>query len=193
METLMEDSHYTAFPNGQKRPRVHVIGNGDSNHLFDVQAEYRVGCNIPQHGIPVNCISMVDVNPIMWGKDNKWHPHVPVLCTPDVKNYAVKMNREGHWFDVYKKIHRYSAGHQAVNHHAGMTDEVHMWGFDSIWTNEYYSQMDVIVPRPKRPNLNQQWIPHWQEMFAKYKDTEFIIHAPQHAQLPELGDNVRKA
>lgn len=189
----MEDSHYTAFPNGARRPRVHIIGNGASNSLFDVDAEYRIACNIPQHGIQYNCLAIIDIVVVNWMKDNNYQPNVPIMCTNKVKEHAVKQNRNGHWFDVFEIKHRYSAGHHAVEHHASMTDEIHLWGFDSIWTNEYASQMDTLVPRGRRPNLNQQWLPHWQNIFADAKNTQFIIHAPEHAQLPTLGDNVAQA
>ena len=186
----MEDSHYTAFPNGQKRPRVHVIGNGPSNGLFDVENEYRVACNIPQHNIQYNCLAIIDLVVVNWMSDNNYNPKVPVLCTKKVKDHSVKRNREGHWFDVFEIKHRYSAGHHAVEHHAPMTDELHLWGMDSIWTDDYGSQMDNLVPRGKRPNLNLQWIPHWQTIFANSLTTQFIIHTPQDALLPDLGVNV---
>ena len=189
----MDDSHYTAFPNGAKRPRIHVIGNGPSNSLFDVEHEYRIACNIPQHGIQYNALSIIDVVVVNWMSDNNYNPSVPVLCTKKVKDHAVKKNREGHWFETYQIKHRYSAGHHAVEHHAPMTDEIHLWGFDSIWTENFGSQMDTLVPRGKRPNLNLQWIPHWKNIFEQYHETRFVIHAPQDAVLPQLGNNATKA
>jgi hypothetical protein len=186
----MDDSHYTAFPNGTTRPRVHVIGNGASNSLFDIENEYRCVCNIPQHNIPYNSIAIIDLIVVNWMNDNGWNPSVPVLTTNKVKQHAIKRNRQGHWFDVFEIKSRYSAGHHAVEYHAPMTDEVHMWGFDSIWTNDYTSQMDNLVPRGKRPNLNQQWIPHWQNIFDANKNTQFIIHTPVEVVLPDISTNV---
>ena len=172
------------------RPRVHVIGNGASNSLFDIEHEYRVACNIPQHKIQYNCLSIIDPIVVMWMKDNNYNPSVPVLCTDAVKELSVKRNRSGHWFDVYERKHRYSAGHHAVEYHASMTGELHIWGMDSIWTADYGSQMDTLVKRGKRPNLNAQWIPHWKAIFANNPNTHFIIHAPFPVNFPELGLNV---
>jgi len=91
---------------------------------------------------------------------------------------------------VFEIKSRYSAGHHAVEYHAPMTDEVHMWSFDSIWTSNYNSQMDNLVPRGKRPDLNQQWIPHWKNIFDANKTTQFIIHTPGEVVLPDIGTNV---
>jgi hypothetical protein len=193
MEKLMDDSRFTAFPNGEKLPRVHVIGNGASNSLFDAVGEYRIACNIPQHSIPYNALAIIDLVAVNWMRDNGWNPTKPVLCTQQVKDHAVKRNREGHWFAEFNKVHRFSAGHHAVLHHASMTPEVHMWGFDSIWANDFLSQVDAVIPRPNRPNLNLHWIPHWRSVFKQHEDTLFFIHAPADAQLPELGHNARKA
>ena len=181
------------MPEPIHRPEVHVIGNGASNALFDCNGGYRVACNIPTHGIAHNALSIIDLVVVNWMSDNAWNPRVPVLCTGKVKAHAVKRNREGHWFDVYDVKHRYSAGHHAVEHHAPSTDRIHLWGFDSIWTNSYGSQMDSMVPRGTRPNLNAHWIPHWQRIFSDFSSVEFVIHAPSDAKIPELGENARKA
>jgi len=186
----MDDSSFTAFADGRQRPRVHIIGNGPSNQLFDIKNEYRVACNIPQHNIGYNCLSIIDKIVVNWMKDNQWNPRVPVLCTQEVKDHAVSRNREGHWFDVYEKKFRYSAGHHAVEYHAPMTDEVHMWGFDSIWTDDYSSQVDDIIPRGTRPNLNLHWIPHWKTIFNQYPQTKFLIHSTSKTKKVELGNNV---
>jgi len=193
LERLMDDSRFTAFADGLKRPRIHVIGNGASNRLFDADGEYRIACNIPQHSIPYNALAIIDLIVVNWMRDNGWNPAKPVLCTQQVKDHAVKRNREGHWFAEFNKVHRFSAGHHAVLHHAPMTEEIHMWGFDSIWADDYGSQVDCIIPRPSRPNLNLHWIPHWRSVFKQNENTEFFIHAPQDARVPELGENARKA
>jgi len=186
------NTDFSAFPNGIKRPRVHVIGNGASNVLFDVEDEYRVACNIPQHKHHYNCLAIIDLIVVNWMQDNNWNPKVPVLTTKAVKEHSVKRNREGHWFEVFEKKFRYSAGHHAVELHAPMTDEIHIWGMDSIWTNEYGSQMDTLVPRGTRPNLNMHWIPHWRNIFEAHPNTEFVIHTPTDVtDVPELGNNAR--
>ena len=73
----------------EKRPRIHVIGNGASNSLFNVTAEYRCVCNIPQHNIPYNSIAIIDLIVVNWMKDNNWQPKLPVLCTNKVKEHAI--------------------------------------------------------------------------------------------------------
>lgn len=175
-----------------QRPRIHVIGNGTSNKFFDVKNEYRVACNVPTHGISYNCLSIIDTRPLDWMLENNWNPPVPVLCTDKVKEYSVKRKRTGHWFDVYEAMNRSNSAHHAVKHHASMTDELHLWGCDSIWTGDYTSQMDQLVPRSKRPDLNQQWIPHWTNIFNDNSNVTFVIHTPEEAVLPVFPNNVRQ-
>ena len=173
-----------------RRPRVHVIGNGASNRFFNVDGEYRVACNIPQHGISYNALSIIDHQPVQWMKEHGWNPRVPVLCNSKVKAHATKHNREGHWFEVYEPRHRWNSGHHAVHHHANSTREIHMWGFDSIWTGNYTSQMDTLVERKSRPNLNTHWIPNWQMIFEEFTGCDFVIHTDGHVELPWKLNNV---
>lgn len=173
-----------------EKPRIHVIGNGDSNKFFNYKGEYRVACNIPQHGISYNALSIIDVQPVQWMRENNWHPKVPVLCNKRVKEMATKLNREGHWFETYASRHRWNSLHHAVDHHAPMTRSLHIWGADSIWTGDYTSQMDNLVPRNSRPNLNLQWIPNWKTIFETHTGCDFYIHGEGHNELPWELDNV---
>jgi hypothetical protein len=188
-------TEYTAFPNDEKRPRIHLIGNGDSNRLFNVRNEYRIVCNIPSHGYEYNAVSIIDPIVINHMRSDGIQFDVPVLCTKKILEESQRQGRTGHWFDVYGAPdpgRRWSSGHYAVHYHAPMADELHLWGCDSMWNGGYLSQMDARIPRPTRPNLNLHWIPRWQEIFSENTHCEFVIHAPKNSTIPDFGSNVRK-
>lgn len=170
---------------------IHIVGNGKSNILFDGTGHV-TACNVPQHNIAYNQLSIIDRQPLIYMKNSGWRPKTAILCTPQVKDHARKMNIEGDWFPVYTNTHRWNSGHQAVNHLASKTfNNIHFWGFDSMWSSDLTSQMDTIVQRHGRPDLNKHWRPIWEEIFAKYNNKTFIIHAPEDTQEVFYGDNVK--
>lgn len=170
--------------------KVDIIGNGASNRYFLPSSRYVISCNIPQHGYKYNALSIIDFQPIHWMKKNSWRPRVPVYTTKENKELAHKQNIEGDWFPVYTKTSRWNAGLHAADYMARKNGEIHLWGFDSMWSADCTSQMDTIVPRPKRPPLHNWWYPIWNEIFDKHSSTQFIIHAPKGAQHAFSKNNV---
>jgi len=155
-----------------------IIGNGASNRAYR-RSGYTYGCNVPQHKFKVNALSIIDNQPITWMKNNNWNPRVPVYCTAAARDYAKKCNRSGDWFAVYEKRERYNAGLYAVEHCVSRATQIHLWGFDSLFSTDVTSQMDAIVPRGKRPPLHTRWRPLWQQLFEQNPNVEFVLHIPQ--------------
>lgn len=158
--------------------KIDLIGNGNSNCLFKSHATYVIACNIPQHKFPYNSLSIIDNRPLDWMKQNSWHPRVPVYCTEEVKHRAKKFNIQGDWFTVYKHRNKWNSGHHAVLHHGNMASEIHLWGFDSLFSKDLTSQCDVIIPRHARPPLNNHWHPIWLEIFDQI-DCNIVLHIPK--------------
>lgn len=170
---------------------IHLVGNGVSNRLYDRDIAV-TACNIPQHGIRYNQLSIIDRQPLVYMKNSGWRPKTRVLCTQSIKDHARKMNLEGDWFAVYEAQHRWNSGHHAVNHFAKNENaEIHFWGFDSMWSKDLTSQMDTLVPRYGRPDLNKHWRPIWQEIFDRYSDKTFVIHAPLHVEEVYYAKNAK--
>lgn len=167
-----------------------IIGNGFSNRFFQQSSGYTIGCNIPTHRIPVNALSIIDNQPIVWMKNNNWHPRVPVYCTAQAKAVAQKNNRQGDWMPVYEKRERYNAGLHAALYASNLTTTVHLWGFDSLFSNDLTSQMDALVPRNSRPPLNKWWRPHWLELFITNKTVDYYIHLPQGSGCEIVAENL---
>jgi hypothetical protein len=169
---------------------ISIIGNGPSNKAYVSQGGYVVACNVPQHGHKYDALSIIDNQPINWMRNNSWNPRRPVFCTQTVKDYAFKKNISGDFHPVYNKIERYNAGLHAARYNAQLTKEIHLWGFDSLYSDVLESQMDTLVPRHSRPPLNKWWRPHWQELFDEFQQIEFVVHMPNGRQLDFEKPNV---
>jgi hypothetical protein len=165
------------------------VGNGNSNSLYKPQSTYCIGCNIPQQQFAYNSLSIIDNRPLDWIKQHGWQPPVPIFCTQEVKQRAKKFNISGDWFDVYERKHRWNAGHHAVLYHSKMTSEIHLWGFDSLFSQDLTSQTDAIIPRHTRPPLNNHWHPIWLEILEQI-DCRVVLHIPKGAKCAIKHDKI---
>jgi hypothetical protein len=91
---------------------------------------------------------------------------------------------------VYAKISRMNSGLYATEYFAKQHRDIHIWGMDSLFSDDLTSEMDSKVPRPHRPQLNRWWRPHWNRIFQENPDTRFTIHAPQGAKNAFTQNNV---
>lgn len=169
---------------------IDIIGNGASNSLYQPTSDYVIACNIPQHSIKYNCLSIIDTRPLTYMRETGWRARVPIYCTQQVKEQARKLNIEGDWFDVYERKNRWNSGHHAVDYHASMAQEMHLYGFDSLFSNDLTSQCDTIIPRYARPPLNKYWHPIW-DIILTNVSCKIFVHIPEGNQLaishPNLG------
>ena len=95
-----------------------------------------------------------------------------------------------HEFEIWHKVpylEKYmSAGHVAVNwlldnvHY----DEIHLWGFDSIWEDTQETRTDKYIERSR---AQFDLFIHWRERWEKYKGFNIIVHNTlEGTQLKEL-------
>ena len=170
---------------------AHVIGNGESNSLYTPQSGTIMVCNIPKHNHPFDLYSIIDTRVIQYLMKEKLELlDKPVWGTQVVKDFAKKNKIKGEFLHVYENIHRYNSGHHAVFWLSKKYNEIHIWGFDSMWSDDLLSQMDDRVKRPKRPPLNKQWRPHWNNLFKKYPLVKYYIHQPTNTETVEWSKNV---
>jgi hypothetical protein len=170
---------------------TNLIGNGSSNTLYNSDNNYNFVCNVPQHGIKHQGMSIVDAQVLVWMKKNSYNPKVPVYCTQKIKEQALSKNIGGDWIAVYETKARYNAGLYATEYLTRFSKEIHLWGFDSLWSTDVTSQMDNLVTRLRRPPLHEWWRPHWENIFNTY-ECEFVIHLPQGESCEFTQDNVRQ-
>lgn len=161
---------------------VNIIGNGASNSMYSGDGP-SVACNVPQHPYPYTKLFMIDTRPLDYMRSSGWRPSVPVVCTQQVADQAHKLDVEGDWRPLLSRENRWNSGHHAVNYYSTRCQEIHLWGFDSIWSNDLTSQCDTVIPRYARPPLNKYWHPIWQQLLDK-TDCRLVVHMPEHNQIP---------
>ena len=190
---------------------VHIIGNGDQASLF--HKEKRVGmkltCNIPPW--PVNGVYgtvMVDFKMmralhegsltipgdwILGMRPKIWMDQQPtfyVKYSSQVKEfYTVLPKYVANYTD-------FNCGHMAVHYAANKVkaDEIHMYGFDSIFDFNLRSCSDFYL-NSDRGNSNtirlaNNWRPVWSNMFKEFPKTKFIMHHIHDAVKFPIPDNV---
>tara|TARA_S200002703_G_scaffold157284_1_gene164744 strand:- start:493 stop:1059 length:567 start_codon:yes stop_codon:yes gene_type:complete len=167
---------------------AHVVGNGPSRLLFnDVDAGKRdvvVAHNIPEAGIDADVIVVIDSQPIEWMAKQKIYPAARFWVSNRshnmIKNHGMldKIKIETVWPDV----HRYNAGIYSVRECLNRQWDVHMWGFDSMFSDSLESPaMDRIIARHRRPkHLDKQWQDHWIKVFND-RNNNIHVHMPNDA------------
>jgi len=199
---------------------VQVIGNGDWAHLY--QREPRKGlkltCNLPPFPVPGNyatCIvdfkfmkalteGIIDVpgDWILGFRPKIWmdkHPKFYVDRAKQVKEFYTELPKYA--IPPGGKIGlgytNFSCGHMAVHYAANKlkADEIHMWGFDSIFDFNLNSCSDFYLSSVRDPQQNNKlssnWRPLYSNMFKDFSNTKFVIHHIHNKfKIPHVPDNV---
>jgi len=197
---------------------VHVIGNGDQTVLY--QREPRKGLKIACNQIPFDvpdkwCTAIVDfkfmnaltkkeiVVPGQWllgFRPKKWmedHPSFYMSHAQQVKEfytllpkYALQGQSMGQGYT------NWNCGHLAVHYAANKlkADEIHMYGFDSIFDFNLRSYSDLVL-NSDRTNTNTNrlahfWRPIWTELWKEFSNTKFVLHHNHDAFKVDRSDNV---
>lgn len=192
--------------------RVHVIGNGDSVHLYqrEERSGHKLACNQTPFGqtpdIYATCIvdfkfmdalQKGDLNvggkwilgyrPKVFLENNtgfhmmraqqikEFYTHLPSYCWQEGK----ENKGEGYT--------RFNCGHMAVHYACNKmkADEVHMYGFDSMFDFNLNSYSDLVLNSDRgntnNNRLSTNWRPVWEGIFHEFKDTKFIPHYTHNA------------
>jgi len=90
----------------------------------------------------------------------------------------------------------FNCGHMAVHYACAKmkADEVHIYGFDSIFDMNLESFTDLLLESDRSTGntvrLAQNWRPIWTEMFKEFPDTKFhLYHSHSNIKIP-ISDNV---
>lgn len=169
-----------------------ILGNGSSNSFYQPSKGFVVACNVPQHPFAYDAITIIDRKPVDWMQDNNWHPKVPVWCSRTVSDYANKKKIQGMWQVYYAEPHQTNTAIHAVEHLCQHDyTQIHFYGFNSFYSDDYVSQMDKIMPRPPRPNLNKRWKPHWNRIFSEHNTVTFVMHIPKGTNHDFTQENIK--
>tara|TARA_B000000532_G_C18828185_1_gene389103 strand:+ start:272 stop:898 length:627 start_codon:yes stop_codon:yes gene_type:complete len=193
--------------------RINVLGNGNHAGLFRRGTEGTLLiCNMPPMELPpseVFATCMVDYKMMqaLWKGQFALDQYDWILGT-----------RPRHWMQMqgsfymkyascikgfYEVVPEYAGnatnfncGHFAVHYACNKmnADEVHIYGFDSIFEMDLTSWTDTILHSDRETQntvrLANNWRPIWTHMFNEFPDTKFVLyHSHDNIKIP-ISDNV---
>ena len=193
--------------------RINVLGNGNHAGLFQRGTEGTLLiCNMPPMELPpseVFATCMVDYKMMqaLWKGQFALDQYDWILGT-----------RQRHWMQMqgsfymkyascikwfYEVVPEYAGnatnfncGHFAVHYACNKmnADEVHIYGFDSIFEMDLTSWTDTILHSDRETQntvrLANNWRPIWTHMFNEFPDTKFVLyHSHDNIKIP-ISDNV---
>lgn len=178
----------------------HILGNGDKAIYY--QKEKRVGtkllCNMPPFEIPRNEVfatCMVDFKMMMALTEGSINldAYPWILGTrPKIwmqERHAFYLKYAHNIKEFYTHVPEYAGnatnfncGHMAVHYAANKkkADEIHMYGFDTIFDFNMRSVTDMVLSSDRSTNNNYRllnnWRPIWVEIFKEFPKTKFVLH-----------------
>lgn len=190
---------------------LNVIGNGKSASLYEKAknggATYT--CNLPGFNIPeAKATFMVDFKmmnaidegsvivpgewilgkrPQMWCEQK---PNFYLKYAPQIKEFYTTLPK---YVANYTDL---SCGHMAVHYCANKlkADEIHMFGFDSIFDFDLYSSTDFYLGSDRgvqnNARLTNNWRPVWGNMWKEFSNTKFVLYHFHDNVKVKLPDNV---
>jgi hypothetical protein len=174
---------------------AHVIGNGDNATRYKPAPGLKITCNLPPFAVEnVYTTCMVDfkmMNAIKEGSvivPGEWvlgarpkkfmelNPQFNMRYAQQVKDYYTVLP------DYAENYTNFNCGHMAVHYAANKLkcDEIHMYGFDSLFDFNLRSASDLYLISDREANnslrLSNNWRPIWQEIFKEFPNTQFVLH-----------------
>ena len=174
---------------------AHVIGNGDNATRYKPAPGLKITCNLPPFAVEnVYTTCMVDfkmMNAIKEGSvtvPGEWvlgarpkkfmelNPQFNMRYAQQVKDYYTVLP------DYAGNYTNFNCGHMAVHYAANKLkcDEIHMYGFDSLFDFNLRSASDLYLISDREANnslrLSNNWRPIWQEIFKEFPNTHFVLH-----------------
>lgn len=176
---------------------VHIIGNGDQSTLYHEEPRkgLKLTCNLPPFPVDdayATCIVdfkmmkaiteeeivvpgewVLGMRPKIWMEKN---PSFHMKIAPQVKEFYLHLPKYAANYTDF------NCGHMATHYACSKfkPDEVHMYGFDSIFDLNLRSCSDFYMPSDRGNHhnyrLSDKWRPIWQNMFKEYSGINFVLH-----------------
>ena len=188
---------------------VHLIGNGDNATMYKPSKGIKVTCNIPPFEV-ANVYTTCLVNfkmmkamtegsvtiPGEWTLGHRpkiWmqnHPNFYMQVAQHIKGFYLTLP------DYAANYTDFNCGHMATHYSANElnADEIHMYGFDSIFDFNLRSCTDMYLNSDRSLTNNNRlannWRPVWENLFREFPNTQFIIHHEHSDAKIKLGKNV---
>jgi len=194
-------------------PRVvHIIGNGDHVHFYNDKPRkgLKITCNLPPFPVE-DAYGTVMVDFKMMRALTKGELTLPGDWILGFRP-KIWMEKQPEWYvkmstqvkEFYLHLPKYVAnytdfncGHMATHYACSKfkPDILHLWGFDSIFDMNLRSCSDFYLPSPRddqtNVRLSNNWRPIWQNIFAEFKATEFVLHHSHNNLKIKQGNNVK--
>ena len=174
---------------------AHVIGNGDNAGLYKPAKGFKITCNLPPFqvdGAYTTCIvdfkMMHAINEGSVVVPGDWVLGArPKMFMEKSPNFYLQYARQVKEFyldlPAYAENYtNFNCGHMATHYSANKLkcDEIHMYGFDSIFDFNIRSTTDFYLPSDRGSGNNHRlsdiWRPIWKGIFNEFPDTQFILH-----------------
>lgn len=177
---------------------AHLIGNGKSASLYQPTKGLKILCNLPPFAVDnVYTTIMVDFKMmksihdgllavpgdwVLGARPKKWmelKPGFYLRYSPQIKEfYTVLPKYAGNYTD-------FNCGHMAGHYIANKLkcDEVHMYGFDSLFEFDITSSSDMYLQSSRdttnTQRLTSKWRPIWNGIFKEFPNTKFVLYRPK--------------
>lgn len=174
---------------------AHVIGNGDCASMYKPSKGLKITCNLPPFSVPdayttcmVDFKMMSAINngsvtvPGEWvlgARPKKWmemHPAFHMKYAKQIKEFYTELPKYA------ENYTNFNCGHLAVHYTANKLkcDEIHMYGFDSMFDFNMRSTSDLFLFSDRDINNNMRlmnnWRPIWGQLFNEFPNTKFVLH-----------------
>ena len=189
---------------------AHIVGNGDSFRLYKPAKGFKLTCNLPPMEVAnVFATAIVDfkmckalhegsVNLNMYDwicgarpkRYTELEPNFYLKFAPRIKCfYLVLPKYAANYTD-------FNCGHMCTHYTANalQCDEIHMYGFDSIFDFNLVSTTDLVLNSPRDANnthrLAENWRPIWEGLFREFPQKQFVVYHNHAVPKISLPDNV---
>lgn len=179
---------------------IHVLGNGDKAELYRRQSRdgMTLLCNLPPFEVDRKKVfgtCMVDfkmMSALTEGSINlDTYPWI-LGTRPKIwmeQKHAFYLKYAPNVKEFYTVVPKYAGnatnfncGHMAVHYAANRhnADEVHMYGFDTLFDFNMRSVTDTVLSSDRSQNNNYRllnnWRPIWSNIFKQFPNTKFVLH-----------------
>lgn len=188
---------------------AHVIGNGDNAVMYKPSKGLKVTCNVPPfavEGVYTTCLvdfkmmkAMTEGSVTIPGEWTLgYRPKVWMQNNP---NFYMKVAQQikGFYLTLPKYVKNYTdfnCGHMAAHYTANelRADEIHMYGFDSIFDFNLRSSTDLFLNSDRSLSNNNRlvnnWRPVWLNLFNEFPTKQFVLYHKHDDVKMKLPDNV---
>jgi hypothetical protein len=188
---------------------AHVIGNGDNAVMYKPSKGLKVTCNVPPfavEGVYTTCLvdfkmmkAMTEGSVTIPGEWTLgYRPKVWIQNNP---NFYMKVAQQikGFYLTLPKYVTNYTdfnCGHMAAHYTANelRADEIHMYGFDSIFDFNLRSSTDLFLNSDRSLTNNNRlvnnWRPVWLNLFNEFPTKQFVLYHKHDDVKIKLPDNV---